>query len=288
MKKIKIVFILFFLLFFIFSNTTLFSKEKPIIAVSINPIKLILKEIVKDKIKIYTIVPPGASPHTFQLTIRNRLLLKKADTLFIIGANLENWLNNPRKEFEKKGKLFVFSNHINDFIEKNHNINPHFWLSVKRVIKILPYIKDQIIKTDSKNKDFYISNFNIFLERLKEIDKKISNSSLKLKNKNIVVFHPVWNYFLKDYNFNIIANIERKAGEIPTLKRLLKIISLIRKNSVRIIITEPGTSLKWVQTISNSTNTKIITLDPLGFDESIKNYENLIVLNFAKLKKSLL
>ncbi len=288
MKKIKIIFLLFTLFFFTLFNPSLFAKEKPVIAVSINPLKLIIKEIVRDKIKIYTIVPPGASPHTFQLTIRNRLLLKKADTLFIIGANLENWLDNLKKDFKKRGKLFVFSNHINDFIEKNNNINPHLWLSVKRVIKVLPFIKDKIILINPENKDFYTSNFNIFMKKLKKIDKQIYDSSLKIKNKNIVVFHPVWNYFLNDYHFHIIANIERKAGEIPTLKRLINIISLIKKNNVKIIITEPGTSLKWVKTISDSTGTKIIILDPLGFDKSIKNYEDLIILNFKKIYENLL
>ncbi len=279
--------LLFLFICFLFYNPA-FSKDKPIIAVSINPIKLIVKEIVKDKMEIYTIVPPGASPHTFQLTIKNRIILKKADALFLIGANLENWLGNLEQEFKEKNRLFVFSKHIDNFLGKKPYINPHIWLSIRRILKVLPFVKNKIIEIDKKNKDFYISNYNNFILTLNNMDKKISEISKSLKNKNIVVLHPVWNYFLKDYNFNVIANIENKAGETPTLKKLIKIITLIKKYNVQIIIIERDKSLKWVKTIEKQTNAKTVILDPLGFDSSIKTYKDLILLNFNEMVKNLL
>ena len=101
------------------------------------------------------------------------------------------------------------------------------------------------------------------------------------------MYHPVWAYFLKDYNIKVIETIEKKPGETPSPKRVVEIIRKIRKEKGKVIIGEPGVSEKWVNMIAKSANIKVIILDPLGFSKNMNTYEDLIRINAKKLMDSL-
>ena len=62
-------------------NTT----DQKTIYVSILPLRGIVEDIVGDDFRVEVLVPPGASPETFELTPRQMVDLERAELVFGIG-----------------------------------------------------------------------------------------------------------------------------------------------------------------------------------------------------------
>ena len=283
MKK-KRVFILFFILAFVIAG---FSKNYNRVSVSIKPLQLITKEIVGKSVDVHLIVPPGSSPHTFQLTIKEAVNLNNSDALIIVGAGLEQWLSKVEGKFSKNHRVFKLSDYFKNFIGKGKRVNPHLWLSLKSMIEIIPNLKAFLTNIYPEKKYIFEKNTKSLIKRLKLLDKELSEKFRLLKNKGVVMYHPVWAYFLGDYNIKVIEIIEKKPGETPSPRRVVEIINKIKKEKGKVIIGEPNVSEKWVRMIAKSSNAKVVILDPLGFSKDIKTYEDLIKINAENLMKYL-
>ncbi len=269
----------FALLLVLVVGSFLFSANSNTVSVSIKPLELIVKQIVGDSVKVNLIVPPGSSPHTFQLTIREAVKLNKSDALIVVGAGLELWLSKTEKSFSRRKRLFKFSDYFTNFIGKNRRKNPHLWLSLKRVIDIIPELSDFLKRVYPEKGEIFEKNTGVLLTNLRKLDEELENRFKTVKIKKVVMYHPVWAYFLQDYKIHNIDTIEKKPGESPSPKKVVEIINKIKKEKVKVIIGEPNVSEKWVRMIANSSGAKVLILDPLGFSRKIKTYADLISYN---------
>lgn len=157
--------------------------------------------------------------------------------------------------------------------DENHNNgkDPHTWTSPSNVKIMAKNIYDTLVEFDSSNKEYYKTNYDNFIEEIDETDKKIKNIlSVLPKDSKVMVFHPSWGYFARDYNF-LQVSIEIE-GKEPKPKMLQKIIDEAKKQNVKAIFTQTEFSDKSAKAIANELKIKVIKETPLAKDWS----ENLI------------
>src|SRR5690554_6627953 len=68
------------------------ANEKPKVVVSLAPLEFLVHAVAGDQVDTATLVPPGASPHTYQLRPSERRQLAAADLIFWVGPGMENFL----------------------------------------------------------------------------------------------------------------------------------------------------------------------------------------------------
>jgi ABC-type Zn uptake system ZnuABC Zn-binding protein ZnuA len=155
--------------------------------------------------------------------------------------------------------------------EDHHGKDPHTWTSPQNVKIMVKNIYDTLVEFDSSNKDYYKTNYDNFIEEINETDKKIKDILSALpKDSKVMVFHPSWGYFAKDYNLIQVA-IEVE-GKEPKPKMLQKIIDEAKEENVKAIFTQTEFSDKSANAIANELKIKVIKETPLAKDWS----ENLI------------
>ncbi len=268
------------LLFFILTISSISAD----VLTSIKPLKLVIDEATGNVLKTEFIVPPGNSPHTFSLTIRKTKMLFLSKAIVFVGGDIEFWAENIKNEI--KDKTFYLSNHSGELItSKTGIINPHVWLSPKRILKVSPYLKEFMVKKFPDKASQIKRNFSLFEKKLKALSDEMEKFFLELNSKNIITYHSAWSYLLKDYNLNEIDTIEKKSGETPTIGRIIKIRKKIKKFNVKFIIVEPNVPLKLIKTIIENTECKYVVLDPLAYKSTFKTYTQFIKANFEALKK---
>lgn len=62
------------------------------VATSIKPLELLVRAVAGDSVKVTTLVPPGASPHTYTMRPSQRRALQDADLIFWVGPEMESFL----------------------------------------------------------------------------------------------------------------------------------------------------------------------------------------------------
>lgn len=229
------------------------TSDKLQIYTSIYPIYDFTKKIGGEKISVYNMTKAGAEPHDFEITSKDMANLSKVDLFIYNGGGMEHWVDTI-KEALKDIKYINTSSNINE-----NNLDPHFWLSPINAKIQMENIKNGLIEIDSENKNYYESNYNLYANRLTELDEKIKTSLSDIKNRNLVLTHPAFGHFCKEYSLNQIAIARDEADP----KAMAEIITFIKSNNVRAIFYEEFSSSKLVNSIAKETGIKILTLNPI-------------------------
>jgi zinc transport system substrate-binding protein len=269
---------------------TAFAKLNTV--VSILPQKTFLEQIGGDKVNISLMVKPGNSPHTYEPKPSQMVAISKAKLYFAIDIEFEHvWLDrflNQNKNLKvidvSKGiKKLPIQKHSHDDDEHhghhdkdehNGNLDPHVWTSVLNVKIIAKNIYEALSKYDSLNQAYYKSNYDKFLSKLDETDKKIKSILSKSHDAKFMIFHPAWGYFAKEYDLIQVA-IE-SGGKKPKPKHVMEIIKEAKEENIKAIFTSPEFSDKVSKQIAKELGIPVRKVSPLNPKWS----QNLI--NFAK------
>ena len=144
------------------------------------------------------------------------------------------------------------------YVDQEANLDMALEIAKNAKIQI-ENIKNGLIEIDSDNKNYYQSNYNLYANRLDELDNKIKISLSNIKNRNLIITHPAFGHFCKEYSLNQIAIARDEADP----KAMADIITFIKNNNVKAIFYEEFSSSKLVDSIAKETKAKTLTLNPI-------------------------
>ncbi len=279
-------------LFFLLLQTSIFAK--PNIVVSITPQKTFVQKIAGEMAEVTVMVPPGASPHSYEPKVSQMVALSKANIYFSIGVEFEEaWLDkfksqNKNLKFIDMGAgvekfQMVEHHHEHEEHHEHHDhdeMDPHVWTSPNNVSIMAQTIYMNLTKLDPEHQQFYKKNLVNFLEEIFKTDLEIKNIFKELKpDTSFMVFHPSWGYFAKEYHLKQIA-VEVE-GKNPKPKEMIEIIKEAKEEDVKVIFTQPEFSDKSARTIAKETGVAVKKISPLSADWS----QNLIQMAQAIANK---
>ena len=286
----KIATIIFTILLFIIGcsnkssneNASDTSNTKLQVYASIYPIYDFAKKIAGDKADIYNMTSAGSEPHDFEITSKDMANLTKANLFIYNGGGMEHWVDTV-KDSIKDIKYIEASLGI-----PNDELDPHFWLSPIKAKKEMENIKNAFIEIDSNNADYYNSNYNVYAAHLDDLDNIFRNYLSNIKNTNLVVTHPAFGHFCKEYSLNQVAIARDEADP----KAMSETITFIKNNNVEAIFYEDFSSSKLVDSIAKETGVKIYTLNPIEslseeYINSGEDYFSVMEKNFEALTNGL-
>jgi len=249
-------------------------EDKPVITASILPQRYLLQKIAGNRYEINVILPPGASPATYDPSPRQLQQLSKSKAYFMIGhLGFENaWikkissLNKSMPVFDLSSgiELINSEHHHSNRDKKRINADPHIWLSPK-AIKIICYniytALKEIIPSDSL---IYKHNYYSFLEELDSIDSEIRNSLSELNNRTFFIYHPALTYYARDYELLQIS-VEQE-GKAPSPYHLKQLINLAEKENIKTIFIQEQFDIENAEVLAHEIGGKIIKINPLDED----------------------
>ncbi len=269
------------------------------IFVSITPQAYMVQRIGGAFVNPSVMVGPGQSPATYEPMPKQIAKLSLAKLYFRIGVPFENaWMSriektNPKMkiiDLRKNIPLLKMKTHSHGEDEHDaheeaeedngESYDPHIWLSPGRVKLIAQTICETLVEADLEHTTFFQDNLDEFYKELDILDNEIKQSLKTLTTRNMLVFHPSWGYYADDYGLNQIAvEIE---GKEPTAKNMSELIDFIKKEKVNTIFIQPQFDKSIANTIADSINGSIVTLDPLAPD-----YLNSMRTITGKIQKAL-
>lgn len=251
--------------------STLLASPVLTVAVTLQPYAKMLSRLGKDRIEIVVLVPEGSDPHTFEPKPGTLKDFSKAEIYFTDSSGLDkNWL--PRfKGVNSKVKILALDSgihfeHLEDHHHESDALDPHLWVSLKNVQIILKNMLAVLTQYDPQGKNFYLENFNTYMEELVSLSDSIESLSKKLpeEKKTFMVFHPSFGYFARDYGFKQLC-IEAD-GKEPKPKDLQHLIQEAKKSKIQSIFIMPNFSKRSAEMIAKSLNANVVTLNPLAYD----------------------
>jgi zinc transport system substrate-binding protein len=268
------------------------ARGKLRVVASISPLADFARQVGKDKVDVLLLLPPGASPHTYEPVPRTVQEISKARIFIKIGAGLEFWADRLVAA-TAKGITTVTCSHGIQLLkgdEHDHalsNVNPHIWLDPVICMKIVDRIATAFAAADPANAFFYRKNAAAYISRLAGLDREIAQTVSTFRTRDYVTFHPAWDYFARRYGLRVAGVIEEAPGKEPTPKHVQRILDAVRKMRTKVIFAEPQFSPKIADAIAQEAGAQVLMLDPIGGGKGRETYISLMKYNLAMMEKAM-
>jgi len=298
--RVLIIIFILVLSFLNCSKSTEVKNNKILVATSILPLADFVKQVGGNFVEVFHLVPPGASPHTYELTPSQLRRVSKARLLVLNGVGMEFWANKLIQSMDRT-KLKVVDtstgikildaedekHHHHGHDHEHHFGNPHIWLDPINVIVQVNHIKDALKEIDPSHKEDYEQNTAHFIDQLDNLHKDIFTEIQTWQFRRFICFHPAWIYFAQRYGLEQAAVVQKTPGMEPSPQELVELIKIIRNIKAKAVFAEPQSSPKMAETIAEETNAKVIFLDPLGSEKKLNTYIELMRYNLQQMALAL-
>lgn len=282
---------------FIASLATM-GETKPRYVTTIHPLAEILRELVGEWGEVIRLMPPGASPHTYEPRPSDARLSAGAAALFYVAPHLDGWaakLDAPRKyavmDCVPESLRLPFEAHEHERESHGHEPDetwdPHFWTDPLTVKETLPGLVRILSTIDADGASEYQINAKRFATQLDDLHAKMEQCLSPIKGESVMLFHPSMCYLVKRYGLIMAGTIESAPGKEPSPWYLIELTREIKREGVKAVFTEPQLSDKSAKSLAEAAGVKVYELDPIGGTGNRIKYGELLLYNAGILKAAL-
>ena len=246
----------------------------------------IAKKVGGDLVSVHVLASAKYDPHFIVPKPSLLAKLRRADLLIINGGGLElGWLpplirgaNNANIQNGAKGFLDI--SHFIPMIDIPTSVsrgfgdvhaqgNPHYTTDPHMVLLVARAIMEKLLELDSENEAIYQRNLNSFTKDWQKYLKKFDTKMKTCKDKKVIEYHELFNYFLKRYNYKSYGNIEPLPGIAPSSKHTIATINTIKKNGIKLILQDVYHEKKTAKFIASKTDARVAVVPhDMGADGS--------------------
>lgn len=242
---------------------------KIVVAVTIPPQQEFVERVGGDHVRVVLLVPPGADPHTYEPTPGVLADVSEADLYAVVGSGIEFELAWQDKIAAlNPGMLVVDCSRGVDLISTgdggHQGTDPHIWLSLRNAAIMVENICQGLIEIDPTHADEYRQNADAYQADLDHLDHEIASAIAQSGVKKIMVYHPSWAYFARDYGLEEIP-IERE-GKEPSPRQIEHLIEQAKKEQIRVIFASPEYSTRSAEVIADEIGGTVVLVSPLAKD----------------------
>ncbi len=250
-------------------------EEGLMVAVSILPQQTFVEKIAGDKASTIVLIPPGASPATYEPTPGQLKDMSNADMYAIVGSGLPFetvWLD--RIEEVNEDMMIVDCAEGITLRPKD----PHIWTSPREAKIMVENIYEGLATADPENQEYYLQNKEDYVALLDDVDARINETLADKMGKSFMVYHPAWGYFADAYGLDMIP-IEIE-GKEPSPRDMQNVIDTAKDKDIKVIFVQAQFSTQNAGAIASEIGGEVVSIDPLSKDY-IHNLE-LIAEAFSK------
>lgn len=261
---------------------------KPLVLVSIAPYRLMTERIAGPDFTVETIVPEVTNPHSFEPTAMQVTRIGQSQVWFCMGEPFEKKIL-PILQTRNAGLVVA---DLRDGIEmiadssgcpscSIDHLDRHIWLSPKLAKKQARIITNTLMKTYPDHGADFQKNLSILSNELDDLDQEIREILKGAKKRAMLVSHPAFSYFCKDFDL-LQLSIEYE-GKDPRPKHLEEVLRAAISNSAEIALALPQYNNKGAQLLAKKLHKPVRWIDPYSanYFEMMRKLAHLIADPYA-------
>ena len=236
------------------------------------------KNVAGENCNVIYLDESGTDMHSFEPTAKNILAITNADVFIHIGGVSDEWVENALSASGNTSLITLaladitgmIEEEIIDGMEHDHESDhdsaendEHIWLSLKKAQKAVSAIADSLANADTENADEYRLNAENYNKKLSALDTEYTDCVNNAKRKTLLFADRFpFRYLTEDYGIEYFAAFPGCSAESEaSFETMTFLIEKVRELSLPCIITIENSDSKIAGTISNETDTKILSLN---------------------------
>lgn len=276
------------------------------VTVSISPYADIVARLGGELVSVSTLLPPGASPHSFDPTPSQAAGLARAE-LIVMNGGVDGWLarlvaatapdvptvvvmervdvdppgagHGPGGEAEES-----YAGHAG---HEHAGINPHVWLDPTLMLAAAEVVTEELARLDPANGGAYHAALGRLRADLLALDAEIAATLAPVRGAPFVPFHDAWPYFAERYGLDLVLSLEPFPGREPSPRYVAEAVAAVRAAGAKAVFAERQLDPRSAEVVAESAGVALATLDPIGGAPGPTDYESLLRFNAATILAAL-
>lgn len=276
------------------------------IVTSIKPLELLVRAIAPEDIEITSLVPAGASPHTYQMRPSQRRALEQADRIFWVGPEIETFLERllSGADFQQKQVALWDEHHDADHHpvhghdrpqhqaedrhheadhsapgdhQDNHQGNhhdhqhgdgedPHVWLDPELALEMAEEIRHQLEGLPGVESEQLSANLERFARELQTAETDIRQRLGDAHDIALFTYHDAFRRFAEHYGLSIQGVLTLNPERSPGARHIAALQQQLQRSHNVCLLMEPQFNRQWWRSITEGIDLNISTWDPLAAD----------------------
>ena len=244
---------------------------KPVISVSILPQQYFIEQIGGDLFDVNVMIPPGASPATYEPTFSQLSNLERSVVYMKTGhLGFElSWMEKIMSA-NPSMKLVSLSEGIDLIHEKapehlrgntRGGIDPHIWMSVLNAKIIATTIYEELVLIMPEEKETLDTRYGAFQQKLDSLHIGISLKLSDLDQRSFMTYHPSLSYFARDYDLEQYPL--EIGGKSPSPAHMKWMADVGKEKDISIIFLQMQLNQKDAETLAREIGAEIVQINPL-------------------------
>ena len=276
------------------------SAEPVNVVVTIPVLKDLAEQAGGSYIRVTSLLKGYENEHTYSPKPSDLIAVRKARLLFEVGLGLEVWVANLVKNAGSASLRIITTSKGVDImrddqepLEAHRSLaheqgNPHIWMDPENAATMMRHITDALVEVDPDHAHKFRQNQATYLKRLDLIRTELNERVRNLPDRRFVAHHPAWPYFARRFGFQIAGIIQTQSGSEPSAIHMQHLISTIKKQRVKAVVSEIQLSQKLPELLAKETGIRIVVLTTLpGGLPQTETYLDMLRYNVLQLANAL-
>jgi manganese/iron transport system substrate-binding protein len=280
------------------------AQTRPIrVVTGVAIIQDLVRRVGGDGVEAFSIVPPGADPHTYQPTPR--------DVQALQGARLAVWnglgLDETAAELVAEQRLpdlttVVLSDGITPLADDADSDvdehgdghahaagNPHLWLDPAYAVRYVEAIRDALSEVDPANAAIYQANAAAYIGEIDALDSWAQGeiATIPAERRKLVTFHDAFPYFAGHYGLDLVGVVLKSPGREPSAQEVASLVTEMQRHQIPAVYAEPQFNARILELAARDAGVQVRRLYSDAFDSQVTTYLDLMRFNVTSVVEGL-
>jgi len=241
----------------------------------------LVKNIGGDYINLQGLMGSGVDPHLYKASEGDVSKLVNADVIFYNGLHLEGKLVEV---FEKMGSKTKTPIALGDILDKStligsdyfaSNYDPHVWFNINYFKQFTKKVTAVLSEKNPKNALHFSENEKKYLAKLNTLQTEITTTieSLPKEKRILVTAHDAFNYFGKNYEFEVVALQGLSTATEAGVQDVQKLAAFIIEKKVKAVFVESSVPKRTIEALQAAVKSKghDVTIGGTLFSDALGN-----------------
>lgn len=268
-------------------------EEKPVVSVSILPQQYFVERLAGDLLEVNVMVPPGASPATYEPTVQQLRNLQRSPLYLRIGyVEFElGWMRkieaaNPamrivdlsegivlmsgeeagmHPETDAPADEEALQTDGHDHHDHSHTgVDPHIWMSAPNASIMARHTCKALSEAFPQFEQLLAGNLELLLQDIDSLHRQISVLFEPHHSAAFMIYHPALTYFARDYHLE--QHPLEMGGKTPSPRHMKQMIDTGREKKISAIFIQQQFDQRNASVLAEEIGARVIQIDPLSPD----------------------
>ena len=229
-------------------------------------------------------------PHDYSLSPGDMRKIAGARLFLANGLGMEEFLGAPVRRANPAIRVVETASSVPPLrSERGHGgINPHTWVSPRNAVAQVRAIEEALSEASPENRPVFRRNADAYVGRLDSLVREFGDAAGRLRNRNVVTFHNVFDYLARDLGLTVVGYVEETPGQEPSAGEMRDLIRAIREKKAAAVLAEPQYPGRLAAMVAAESGVPLLVLDPVSTGSTaLTTYEDVMRKNLRTLTEAL-